>query len=463
MNMIVYALLLIPVLAWAEMPVDFAYTAPIATASATPFHRIALPGEVYRVLASGDLRDMRVFNASDEVVPHAIEPRRSAQVEKAATIEVPLFPLPRLTSDDAALSVQVEKRGDGTIVSVIRDAQVGATDAPDAYLLDASRLERTVSALELVPADRSAQFIGRMRVEASEDLGHWRTLAADAPLLVTHANGQTLSRLRIELPATAAKYWRASWVGGSAAQRTVSFAKAALEPAASTREPARIWQRVEPLRARLNEGEYAYELPIGAPIDRLRLHLPQVNSVAPVTLLTRSRSEDPWRAIGSYTVYRLQQEGAEFESPDIAASPTRELLLRIDNRGGGLGSGAPMLEIGWIPHTLVFAARGAGPYRLAYGSAQANGADYPIQSLIPDYGDGSSDTVRKLIGPAALGNATTAGGEALLRPQLDLKRWILWSVLVATVLLLGLMAYRLWKQMRKGSAQAGSPRDSDVK
>ena len=462
MKTILSVLLLVPALAMAEAPADYAYSAPIGVSAATPFQRIGLPGEVYRALTHGDLRDLRIFNAAGEVVPHAIEPRPSAQVEKAATIEVPLFALPNAASDSGSLGVQVEKRGDGTIVSVLRDTRSTLPDAPDAYLLDASRLDRTVSALELTPADESVQFTGRMRVEASDDLERWRTLA-NAPLLVTHANGQTLSRLRIEWPATAAKYWRASWVGGSSAQRAVSFAKARLEPAASTREPARIWQRVEPLRIQDNDGEYAYELPVGAPIDRLRLHLPQPNSVVPVTLLTRSRHEDPWRTIGSHTVYRLQQDGIDFANPDIAVSPMRELLLRIDNRGGGLGSGAPLLEIGFIPHTLVFAARGAAPYRLAYGSAQAKAAAYPIASLVPDYGDGSSEAARKLIGTAELGNATTAGGEAQLRPQVDFKRWVLWSVLLGGVLLLGLMAYGLWKQIAKGAARTDPPRDSDAK
>jgi hypothetical protein len=444
-------LLLVPALAMADAPADYAYSAPIAVSATTPFHRIALPVEVYRVLTHGDLRDLRVFDAAGEMVPFAIEPRPSARVEKAAITEVPLFPLPRAASESSTLSVRVDKRGDGTIVNVISDAKPGATDIPDAYLIDASRLQRTVSALELVPADVSAQFIGRMRVEASDDLEHWRMLAANAPLMVTHANGQTLSRLRIEWPATEAKYWRAGWVGGSAQQRAVRFATAALEPAASTHEPARTWQAVEPLRVRLDDGEYAYDLPVGAPIDRLRLGLPHPNTVVPVTLSTRSRSEDPWRVIGNHTVYRLVRDGVEFASPNIAASPSRQLLLHIDNRGGGLGGGAPVLEIGWIAHTLVFAARGAGPYRLVYGSAQARAAAYPITSLVPDYGDGSSDAVRNLIGAATLGNATTAGGEAQLRPQIDVKRWVLWGALLTAVLLLGLMAYRLWQQIGAGN------------
>lgn len=447
MKAMLAVLLSIPALASAEAPADYAYSAPISATASTPFHRIALPVEVYQVLTHGDLRDLRVFNAAGEVVPHAIEPRPSAKPEKAALIEMPLFALPKTPSDSEALSVRVDKRADGTIVSVMRDAKRTAADAPDAYLIDASRLEHAVSALELAPADAAAQFVGRMRVEASDDLDHWHTLAANAPVLVTHANGQALSRLRIEWPATQAKYWRASWVGHSPAERAVRFAAARLEPAASTREPARIWQPVEAMRLRLDHGEYAYELAIGAPVDRLRLRLPQPNSVVPVALLTRSRGEESWRLIGNHTVFRLQQDGVEFESPDIAASPMHQLLLRIDMRGGGLGQGEPRLELGWIPHTLVFAARGAGPYRLAYGSAQANSAAYPIQSLVPDYGDGSSEAVRKLIGAATLGKAATAGGESQLKPQIDFKRWLLWSVLLAAVLVLGLMAFRLWRQI----------------
>lgn len=383
MKSILPALLLIPALALADVPADYANVAPITADATTPFHRIALPAEVYRVLTQSDLRDLRVFNGTGEVVPHALEPRPSATLEKAATVAVPLFALPKAASDGSALSVQVEKRGDGTIVSVMRDAPPTQASAPDAYLLDASLLKRAVSALELVPADASAQFVGAMRVEASDDLERWRTLAASAPLLVTLANGQSLSRLRIEWPATEAKYWRASWVGGSSTQPAVRFAKATLEPAASRQEPARIWQPVEPMRLQLNDGEYAYDLPIGAPIDRLRLLLPQLNSVVPMTLLTRSRSEDPWHAIGSFTVYRLQQDGVEFSSPDLAASPARQLLLRVDNRGGGLGSGAPGSRdrLDSAPPGIRSARRGTVPPGLRQCAGKGSG--------LPDHQSGA--------------------------------------------------------------------------
>lgn len=453
MTRLLVLLALAPALAFAEAPNDYAYGAPIATSASTPFQRIALPTAVYGVLTQADLRDLRVFNGAGEVVPHALEPRPSTRLEAAAAIAVALFPLPRAkASATDGLAVRVERRSDGTVVSV-REAAQGAGDAPGAWLLDASQLKRTVRALELTPVDRQAQFAGRMRVEASDDLEHWRVLAAGAPLLVTHAGGQTLSRLRIEWPPTEARYWRLSWTD-DAASPNVSFAGAKLEPAQTAREPARVWQRIEPLRARLEPGEYAYALPAGAPVDRLRVRLPQTNSVVPVSVLTRATTERDWRMIGNHTVYRLERDGAEVENPDLALSPSRELLLRFDTRGGGPGGGTPAVDIGWIPHTLVFAARGSAPFVLVYGSAAAKPAAYPIASLVPGYGN--EDNAR-LIGDAALGEPVRAGGERRLKPQVDLKRWILWGVLGVAVLLLGWMAYRLWRQVGRAAADTKAP------
>lgn len=444
MKRLIALLLLAPALAWAESPNDYAYGAPVAVSADTPFQRIALPTPVYGTLTHGDMHDLRVFNAAGEVVPHALEPRPATQLDTAAMREVPLFALPKVGDAGGNLAVQVERRGDGTVVSVRESAERGAA-VPDAWLLDASQLKLGVRALELVPTDAQAQFAGRMRVEASDDLEHWRVLAGNAPMLVAHAGAQSLTRLRIEWPATEAKYWRLSWIDGAGS--AVAFGIARLEPAQVAREPARVWERIEPQRVSAGDGEYAYTLPPGTPVDRLRIRLPQDNTVVPVTVLARAASEREWRVVGSHVAYRLVKAGSAFENPDLPVPASQQLMLRFDTRGGGLGNGAPLVEIGWVPHTLVFAARGNGPFMLAYGNAQAKSATYPIASLVPGYADSNAETARELIGDAKLDMPVRAGGEARLRPQVDVRRWMLWSVLGIAVALLGTMAFRLWKQM----------------
>ena len=51
-------------------------------------------------------------------------------------------------------------------------------------------------------------------------------------------------------------------------------------------------------------------------------------------------------------------------SPEIALTNVGERywLLRVDPKGRGVGEGVPILQIGWPPQKLVFAARGGGPF-----------------------------------------------------------------------------------------------------
>jgi hypothetical protein len=123
-----------------------------------------------------------------------------------------------------------------------------------------------------------------------------------------------------------------------------------------------------------------------------------------------------------------------------------------------------VLGAGWVPDRLVFAARGAAPFQLAYGSRDAKPAAFGIATLIPGYKDEAGldlGSTQPAAQPAAIaiGAARTAapqplGGEAATRERIDWKRWVLWGSLVLGVAVLGLMAFRLGRQMSK---PAGPP------
>jgi hypothetical protein len=140
----------------------------------------------------------------------------------------------------------------------------------------------------------------------------------------------------------------------------------------------------------------------------------------------------------------------------------------VDQRGGGLGAGLPRLQLGWVPQDLVFAARGAPPYTLAFGSSHAMPAAIGIAALVPGYRDadgagasvpaGSDGRVagsdsappiqpvrvelgaplRPVAPPQEQGSATGLGAVTVA----------LWAALAAGVGLLGWMAWRLQRQMK---------------
>ncbi|MEQ1774250.1 MAG: DUF3999 domain-containing protein, partial [Burkholderiales bacterium] len=330
-----------------------------------------------------------------------------------------------------------------------------------AYLIDMSAQDRALRAIEL---DWKAAdgFSGKLRIDASDDLSSWRTLVSGAPLLNLEVGGQRLQQKRVEVPHQKAKYLRLAWVnaGEGANNAAPEITAASGELAEKYLEAPREWSKFSAVTNIKGEksGDYVFDVKGQFPIDRLRLELPEPNTIVQIEVLVRDKAEQPWRNVSRGVAYRLRQSGGEIASPDIqvGASSERWWMIRVDQRGGGLGSGVPTLNAGWVPHQLVFAARGAPPFTLAYGSRGAQSGAIPIESLIPGYRDDGGASVRTAktgMQPTVNVQATSAqaqkelGGEARLQEQIDWKRWSLWGVLGLGVLVLGAMAWRLVKQL----------------
>ena len=137
--------------------------------------------------------------------------------------------------------------------------------------------------------------------------------------------------------------------------------------------------------------------------------------------------------------------------------------VRVDQRGGGIGSGLPQIQAGWLPHRLVFSARGAPPFLLAYGNGGAKPAAFAIETLVPGYREDAVQPVKAAktsaaqkvnVRHAAAFPQNELGGAERLRAAIDWKRWSLWGALVVGVLILGAMAWRLMRQLAAGAKAA---------
>lgn len=438
----------------AESPDDFAYAMPIAVDARDALYQVELPAALYRGVTRADLRDVRVFNAQGEVVPHALRPRAGSAAAKPTAAELPFFPLRSEGNRDIeSLDVRVDQRADGTIVN-IRTGAKGAAERGSlrGYLLDASQMKQPLRVLLFewkIPADG---FAGKVRVDGSDDLSRWNPIVRDASLVSLEFGGHRLEQKRVEFRAQKYKYLRVSW---PADQKAIELTGVRGESVAGVVEPQRAWLALPMPAPGGKSGEYEYDSGGHFVFDRLRFELPQVNTLAQVQVLARDQPSDEWRPAAGALVYRLRRDGNEVTNPEIvvAARGERYWLLRIDQKGGGIGAGAPALHIGWIPQQLVFAARGEGPFQLAYGNHAAPAAAYPIATLIPGYGTEQELRVK----PAVLGEPITLAGAKRLREPIDYKKWALWVSLILGVAVLGWMAYRLSRQMSRG-ASAGADR-----
>ena len=459
----------------AERPADFAYGIPLAVSGDDALYEVTLPPAVYRGVVRADVSDLRVFNGAGEVVPHALRPRKTGRVEPGQTQTLTLFPLtgPAAAGIDG-LSISVRRGPDGA--SSVNVTSTGTAAPGEAltlgYLVDLSAFDRALRALEF-DWGAGASFAGKLRIEASDDLAAWRVLASGAPLVNLEVGGQRLQQKRVELAASKTKYLRLSWVAGSTERAALPpLETARAEFSDLTMEAPREWGRIGEGKAGA-AGEYRFDLGGRFPVDRVRFELPQPNTIAQVELLSRERADQPWRPVTRGVIYRLRQGGGEVASPEISigTNADREWLLRVDQRGGGLGSGTPVMHAGWIPHQVVFAARSEPPFQLAYGNRQAKPAAFGIQTLIPGYRDDESRKIRAAkpgaqqtisVREAQAQTQTELGGEARREDQVDWKRWSLWGALGVGVLLLGLMAWRLTRQMNAASREKADGPGSSV-
>ena len=446
----------------AEKPADYAYGLKIDASGSEALYDVALPPAVYQGVTRRDLGDVRVFNGVGEVVPMAWRPRRMEKADAGVRVPLTLFPLKAAAGVSVdGLAINVTRNAAGAVSVNVKSEGAQAASLPTiADPIDMSVQDRALRAIELEWKSVEG-FSGRLRVDASDDLANWRTLVAGAPLLNLEVGGQRLQQKHVELPQQKAKYLRLAWVREvvtSGAKNIFPELTAANgQLAEKFVEAAREWSKFGANKGE-KEGEYVSDLKGQFPVDRLRLELPQANTIAQIEVLARDKAEQPWRGVARGVAYRLNQQGHEVLSPDIqvSASSERWMMIRVDQRGGGLGSGMPTLNAGWVPHQLVFAARGAPPFTLAYGNRGAQAGALPIESLIPGYREDAGASLRTAkTGVQQVVNvqATSAqpqkelGGEARLQEQIDWKRWSLWGVLGLGVLVLGAMAWRLMKQL----------------
>jgi hypothetical protein len=437
-------------------PEHFAAHATLVSEGSGPYHRLVLPLAIYQSSARPDLGDLRLYNAQGEALPFAmlrVQTRSEAQRREASA---PFFPLPATPNGTADLSVSVRRSGDGTLVAVHQGKPTTAAATSACLLIDASRLHN-VRGLRLVAGTGGAPFAG-YRLETGDDLQHWRILRNDGQFVRLEHAGQHIEQDAIDWPDDADRYLRLTWDDAQQAPSIRSVLLASVETHATP--PQLLW--TAPLKpARSNGRHYQFDLPGQVPLERLRIDLPQVNSVAPFVLerevlryeRRRRRQERSWQPVVSSVAYRLNGPHSELQAGDFAGDSQRagRLRLSLDARGGDLGPQPPTLQIGFVPQELVFLARGDAPYTLAWGAADAESTDLPIATLLPGYrGSDSLPTIDSQLKISSTDLPPALSGKAPPAPS-PYRRWILWGVLLAGLGVLALMARALAAQLHHDS------------
>ncbi|MDY0748386.1 DUF3999 family protein [Paucibacter sp. R3-3] len=413
---------------------------------------LELPWPVLQASRSAGLADIRLFDAQGQVLPMAWAPPPAvADSSRNQTVSRFAWPAPSVSAASSPSALQLKLGRDGAVLSVIDGAKPGAaptTDGAERWLLDLSALQlaegERIDSIELDWPRQPQGLSTTVSVEASTDGRDWQYAttsqllelsAADAPGLRTIAwPGST---------GPAPRYLRLSFGTPLKLEASrVQIRRAGAGPA------------LQSLAARFapDGSAAAWQLDLQGPLAprRLALRLPERNSVLNLRLEQRERDGEAWRPVATFVAWRLQHDGRDSESAALQLPPQTTparwwRLVPID----GMPARAPLdVTLQWEAPVLVFVARGDA-LQLAVGRERAPAAVLPLQSLIPAYRSGAEQAL-----PRATLGALAPRPEPDWRQRLSdagpeaHRRWLLWGVLVAAVAGLGVLSWRLLRQIK---------------
>ena len=450
----VFSLCFIPVPAPASSqptPREFATGMRLTLSGKEALHELPLPVEAYRGSIRPDLGDIVVFNGSGEPVPFALIPPEAA-TPPVETRPLPIFPLKTHTGEaGTGLDLRVKTDATGAIINLTTGP--GTTkEAPSfGFILDATKLDKPVAGIDLSWNVPPGNYLGTVQIAVSDDLEHWTTHGSGA-VASLRTGGEAVDRRLIEFPAVKAKYYRLTLQPD---KNLPLLTGATARLAATTARPEHRRLTILPASVKKTGNDYLFDTSGHLPIDRLSLIFPEVNTFVRVTFSSRPNDESPWQVRQRGLLYHLAQGETELATPplEIPATTDRYWLVHVEEKGGGLGKGAPRLEIGWLPHRLVFVARGPEPFLLVFGSAREGLCNLRDDALLTTLQDGQQGRIRPA--PAMAGPPETLGGIAALHPGISpatWKRWLLWGALILGVAILAGMAVRLYREIEKSES-----------
>lgn len=465
-----------------------AQQAAISVVGQGPFYRLNLPVTIYPTAAHVDLRDVRIRNASGNLVPHAwlhnevVAPQIVSSVVGFYPIAVQANNVANELND---LSLEFKQNADGSLLN-IRTKSARATLVKSDSIIDVSQIKGSLLQARF-EVDDNAEGLFPLSIEASDDLRHWHTISGDEQIAVLKRQGAKIEKLNVDLFGNRAKFLRLRWHDAAPA---ITIKSITIDSVQQNEVLAPLQWSVAIKATSCAENYCDYLLPANTPLDSLRINLSEPNTLASVTVsgqlpphsadvyqhrhhplyVLRHKRQPPANATAAHVIlahtvsYRLTQSNGEARSENLSMDGGIYTHLRLQTPGpiNILGQVAPSIEVASTPRSLIFLGRGSAPFSLSWGADEKQGNALALATLVPGYQPDkavSADAASVEIPLATVSVVTVPVKHAELSDKeksakSERKLW-LWAALAGGLLLLAGMAWSLFKGMGKVEPDRG--------
>jgi hypothetical protein len=437
-----------------DLPAQYSHSLPLTISGKQGVVSLRLPQAVYLHSRSASLADLRVFDATGAIQPFALYTPSPVTHSQQQTWLVKQFPiLADRNKPVKSIALDIKTSADGSVLSVKTQAGQAAPPAKSltGLVLDVGPSTALIGALRFKPP--TTPYSAQIWLEVSDNLKRWETIgAAELSWLV---NGQeTLANDRLEFTPRHFRYARLSWRGGE----PVNFASIEAESVEKTADAPVLERLVLSPETGHEPDDLLYRASIAIPVERLALSFNEPNVVMPAAIgryyerparKLGQPSEWVFEALSRHVFYQITQDGEVRRSGEWAVplSHYADWVIRPQTSSNS----RPQLTLFWQPATLVFLTAGQAPYRVAFGNDKAKSAAVEMAQVAPGF---SPDELTRLelaqIGPLETRPATESATSTAVKASqaAQARTVILWAVLLAGLVVLGMMVWRLVRQMK---------------
>jgi hypothetical protein len=371
-----------------------------------------------------------VFNADGQPVPRLFEHEPPEEEDIEGLVPLGLVPLFGEQADQPEqLRLLLRSDAAGTTFEYETPEATDTEQAAKplaAYIVDAREVERRLEALDFEWTDQPQGFIGKVRIEDSNNLQSWRNLAS-ATLADLDYEDTAITQNRVNLARQAADYLRITWQDMPADWALSSVSGVHFSKNSTARRDS---ISLDGLPDEDGERETIYDIGGYPPADRVKLLLGDENVVLRASILYRLDGQERWRQAHSGLFYNIKRQGNQVQSPPASMNDirARHWKVRIDS---GVTASPPRLELGWHPDRLE-----QFPQQRVLG-------DRSIFRMLRESGEAGS---------ASLGSRIEIAGASRLEisPSNPLRVAALWLGLIGAILLVGWLVWSLSREMRQG-------------
>ena len=429
-----------PEAALAASPTDYDYGISIDAKEPGAFYSFILSDAVHQRLKRQDMRDLFLFDSNGNTVPFTVNTEIKER-EDTVRKSIPFFPIytkKKVRPEEFRLDVSTTGNS-VKVYSSTGNAENGQTLS--GYLLDVRAFPKTPHTLHFTWEQSGKNFAVPLNISAGSDLLSWTSYAGTGTIAEFHQADKILKQDSIELTvrANGEKYMLISWQDDNQPPN-LTF----IEGTTSTISPQAPNTRLVSADKSASSGEYTYDL--GGLYPLISINLAVENGYYPGALVYSGNGDlAKWHKMTQADFYKVKIKGQEIRNRSLYLTGHNERFWRILLSKDLAPTTAPDLEISWTPIEVQFLAQGTPPFLLAFGNDDA--PESPSGGLFSLVSIEGTD-----LNPITLGEIHRLANSPKQENGMPINwgQWLLWGLLVAAVIMLTGMAWRLVKNLKQG-------------